>query len=84
VIASNSLTPAEWGRGGGVDASNSTAPVRRAPEFTQFHPTCLYNPTPKTPDERRVLPAGAAPDPAAARRGREWGREVRSREGRYR
>jgi L-aspartate oxidase len=28
-------------------------------EFTQFHPTCLYNPTPKTPDERRVLIAEA-------------------------
>eukprot|EP00668_Euglena_longa_P016200 GGOE01020422.1.p1 GENE.GGOE01020422.1~~GGOE01020422.1.p1 ORF type:complete len:620 (-),score=210.28 GGOE01020422.1:780-2567(-) len=28
-------------------------------EFTQFHPTCLYNPTPKTPDERRALIAEA-------------------------
>lgn len=28
-------------------------------EFMQFHPTCLYNPTPKTPDERRALIAEA-------------------------
>jgi len=28
-------------------------------EFTQFHPTCFYNPSPKSPDERRVLIAEA-------------------------
>lgn len=28
-------------------------------EFTQFHPTCFYNPQPKSPDERRVLIAEA-------------------------